>query len=277
MPSKSLLAVSRFIRFDANDGSQRSFGLGCFTAAMTGVVVAVSSLIAASVQATTGLGFALILTPVLFALLNPEGAIVAVTAFGLALNLLVLLAEHRRPSVAWSEVIPILIAVVPGAICGVLILRALSKPVLQVGVGCAVVAAAAMLASGRIRPRIESSWPRLVIGFTTGTLSTSTGISGPPLALWLGSRGMRPGAIRDSITAIFLGTGMIAALTLLPIIHRAHLGAAIVLGGIAAVVAGHAIGSRLFKRLNPRRFERLLLVIIAATGAASVIVGATAL
>jgi uncharacterized protein len=244
---------------------------------VTTVVVAVSSLIAASVQATTGLGFALILTPVLFALLNPDGAIVAVTAFGLALNLLVLLAERRRPTVAWNEVLPILSAVVPGAVCGLVILRALSKPVLQVSMGCAVLAAAAMMASGRIRLQTERSWPRLVVGFTTGTLSTSTGIGGPPLALWLSSRGIRPGTIRDSITAVFIGTGIIAALTLIPVVHSAHLGASVVLGGIASVVAGHAIGSRLFKRLDSDRFELLLLTIIAATGLASVILGVTSL
>jgi len=42
---------------------------------------------------------------------------------------------------------------------------------------------------------------------------------------------------------------------------------------VLAVLAGHAIGSRLFARLTPRHFEVLLLAITLATGATSVVLG----
>src|SRR5947207_143774 len=99
---------------------------------MTPALIGITALAAASVQATTGLGFALVLTPVLFALLAPIGAIVTATLLGLELNLLVLLGERRRPRVAWREVIPLLVAAVPGTLFGIVLLRALSKPVLQI-------------------------------------------------------------------------------------------------------------------------------------------------
>jgi uncharacterized membrane protein YfcA len=95
---------------------------------MTIALVAVSALIAACVQATAGLGFALILTPALFAVMGSVSAIVMATALGLVLNLLVLLAERRRLCVACSEVIPILAAAAPGSVCGLLLLRALQSP-----------------------------------------------------------------------------------------------------------------------------------------------------
>ncbi|HKE78621.1 MAG TPA: TSUP family transporter, partial [Solirubrobacteraceae bacterium] len=82
-------------------------------------VVAAAAFAAAVVQASTGLGFALILGPALFALLEPESAIVGVTVLGLALNGLVLFGERRRAQVAWREVGPILVAAAPGAVCGV--------------------------------------------------------------------------------------------------------------------------------------------------------------
>ena len=100
---------------------------------------------AAVVQAATGLGFALVLGPAVFALLEPESAIVAITVLGLALNGLVLFAERRRPQVAWAEVGQILAAAVPGAVCGVLVLRALPKATLQIAVGLAVLAAVLVL------------------------------------------------------------------------------------------------------------------------------------
>lgn len=245
---------------------------------MTFALVAVGALGAACVQATTGIGFALVLTPALFALLSPEGAIVTVTGLGLVLNLLVLLGERRRPRVAWGELGPILAAAVPGTVCGVLLLRALPKPVLQVGVGLAVIAAALLRARApAVAARRASAPARLTLGFATGALSTSAGVSGPPLALWLSRRGLGPAELRDSLSAIFLGLGVIAGLALIPVVGDARLDPALLGTALAAVVAGHALGSRLFVRLHPDRFEPLLLLVILVAGVASVVAGASAL
>jgi uncharacterized membrane protein YfcA len=245
---------------------------------VTPALVGITALAAASVQATTGLGFALVLTPVLFALLAPAGAIVTATVLGLELNLLVLLGERRRPRVAWSEIVPLLIAAVPGTVFGILLLRALSKPVLQISVGVAVIAAAI------VRARVDRSAhgrgnapARLALGFTSGALTTSTGVSGPPLALWLARRGLTPGELRDSLSAIFLAIGIIALLALVPVLHRAHLDLADIAAGLACVVGGHALGSRAFARLKSHWFDPLLLMVIASAGVASVIAGAGSL
>jgi uncharacterized protein len=246
--------------------------------AVTVALVGLGALVAASVQATTGLGFALVLTPVMFALLSPVGAIVTVTALGLELNLLVLVGERRRPRVAWRELGPILAAAVPGTVCGVLLLRALPKPVLQVSVGVAVIAAAVLsVRLGRASAGSGSTPGRLAVGFTTGALTTSTGISGPPLALWLSRRGLAPGEIRDSLSAMFLAIGVVAFLTLVPLLRRAHLDPALLAIGLSCVLAGHALGSRAFARLQTARFEPLLFVVIVCAGVASIVAGAGSL
>jgi uncharacterized protein len=244
---------------------------------MTVALVAAATLVAALVQATGGIGFALVLTPVLFAVLSAVGAIVVATGLGLVLNVLVLFAERRRPSVAWREVIPILVAAAPGAVVGLLVLRALPKPVLQIAVGLAVIATALLRLRGRIRVPARGGWVRVPLGFTTGVMTTSTGISGPPVALWLSSRGLPARGVRDSLGAIFLILGIIAALTLLPVVHEAHVGAATLIAAVVAVVVGHAIGSRLFARLTARHFETLLLAITLASGGASLVLGLSSL
>jgi uncharacterized protein len=241
-------------------------------------LVAVAALVAAVVQAATGLGFALVLGPAVFALLDPEPAIVALTVLGLALNGLVLFAERRRPAVAWGEVGPILAAAAPGAVCGVVVLRALPKSWLQVAVGVAVIGAAVL----RARARRDATPPtrgdpraRLVLGFATGTLTTSAGVNGPPIALWLTHRGLGPAEVRDSLSATFLGLGLIGAVVLAPVLAVAGtevdwsvLGAA-----LACVVAGHAVGRRAFARIDAARYEPLLLVVVTAAGAASIAAG----
>ncbi len=246
---------------------------------MTVALLAVGALVAACVQATAGIGFALVLSPIAFAVLPSAGAIVVVTALGLELNLLVLLGERRRPRPAWRELVPILVAAIPGSVAGVLLLRALPKAVLQVAVGVALIAAALLLARrAATRPSGEGGMAgRLGVGFSTGVLGTSTGVSGPPQALWLARRGLSPAELRDSLSASFLVLGAIAFVTLVPVLHRAHLTAVDLLAGLACVIGGHAVGSRAFARLNPELFQPLLLTIIVAAGVASIAAGASAL
>jgi uncharacterized protein len=237
------------------------------------------ALVAAVVQASTGLGFALILSPAVFALLEPESAVVAITVLGLALNGLVLFGERRRPLVAWGEVGPILVASVPGAVCGVFILRALPKSALQIGVGVAVIGAAVL----RARARRDAAAPtpgdpraRLTLGFATGALSTSAGVNGPPIALWFAHRGLGPAEIRDSLSAAFLGLGLIAAVVLAPVLAAANdveVDWVALAAALACVVVGHAVGRRAFARIDAARYEPLLLAIVVAAGAASVVAG----
>jgi uncharacterized membrane protein YfcA len=244
-------------------------------------LVAVAALVAAVVQASTGLGFALVLGPAVFALLDPESAIVAITVLGLALNGLVLFAERRRPVVAWGEVGPILAAATPGAVSGVAVLRALPKAWLQVAVGVAVVGAAAL----RARARRDAAAPtpgdpraRLALGFATGTLTTSAGVNGPPIALWLTHRGLGPAGVRDSLSATFLGLGLIGAVVLAPVLAAAgtEVDWAELAAALACVVAGHAVGRRAFARIDAARYEPLLLVVVTAAGAASIAAGLAA-
>jgi hypothetical protein len=116
-----------------------------------------------------------------------------------------------------------------------------------------------------------------VLGLFTGALTTSSGVSGPPLALWFSHRGMHAAQLRDSLSASFLGIGAIAAIALAPVVSHAHAGAALVVVGLACVAAGHAIGRRAFARLHQRGFEPVLIGVIIVAGAASVVGGLAAL
>jgi uncharacterized membrane protein YfcA len=120
---------------------------------------------------------------------------------------------------------------------------------------------------------ILTPWSRLSFGFATGTLTTSTCVSGPRLALWLDSRGLSPRDLRDSLSALFLGIGAIGALTLLPPLPQARSAPLAILVAAAAVVAGHAIGSRIFARITSPRWHRAMFAIILATGITSLALG----
>ena len=147
----------------------------------------------AFVQSATGMGFALVLSPALFAVMDPEEAVTAVLILGAALCLLVL-AESRH--VQPHGLRRLMLAAIPGLPLGVVLLVALSKATLQVGVGVVVIVAALwQLRHGAGALRLNA----LVAGFFSGLLTTSISVNGPPLALWLDSERVHaPGFPHDA-------------------------------------------------------------------------------
>jgi uncharacterized protein len=161
-------------------------------------IAALAAFAGAFVQSATGFGFALVLSPALFAVLEPVEAVTALLALGFVLNLLVFF-EHGRPgAVDWRSILPMLLAAVPGLAVGFAVLEALSKQALQVAVGVAVLLAAGWQLRQRRRRKRPAlpAWAGWAVGFLSGTLTTSISVSGPPLVLWLEARGVGPQEFR---------------------------------------------------------------------------------
>jgi uncharacterized membrane protein YfcA len=230
-------------------------------------LAALAAFAGAAVQSATGLGFALVLTPALFAAMDdPAEAVTGVLFLGAALCALVLI-ESRR--VATHGLARLLVPAVPGLGVGVLLLAALSKASLQVGVGVAVVAAAAW----QLRHRATVPLPATAAGFLSGALTTSIGINGPPLALWLESERVSPARFRTTLAAAFLildamGIAVIASSEGTGVVDLGALGPL-----LACVFAGYALGAAGFRRLDAERFSTVVLVVVICSGVASVVAG----
>jgi len=230
------------------------------------LLAALAAFAGAAVQSASGLGFALFLSPALFAVMEPEEAVTAVLLLGAALCVLVLVESHR---IATHGLARLLIPAVPGLGVGVLVLAALSKESLQVGVGAAVIAAAAW----QLRQRSAVPIPAVVAGFLSGVLTTSISVNGPPLALWLESERVAPPRFRATLAAAFLlldlaGVALILAKEGADTVDLGRLGPL-----LACVVAGYVLGAVGFRRLDAERFSAAVLVIVVCTGLASVLAG----
>jgi uncharacterized protein len=239
-------------------------------------LAAAATLAGATVQSATGFGFALLASPALFAALSPYQAVTALLVLGLVLNLLVLLGSGRPGPARWRTLWPMLAAALPGVAAGVALLAILPRPALQVGVGCAVVLAALLQLRRRVGgrpPRTASLRSACAVGLASGALTTSTSVSGPPIALWLESQGVSPGELRASLAASFLvlnlagGAAVIAAGGA----GAAHVGVLLPLMGLTA--AGYLVGLAGFRRLCGPRFRGVVLALVIAAGAASAIAG----
>ena len=178
-------------------------------------LAALAAFAGAFVQSATGFGFALVLSPALFAVLDPVEAVSALLVLGLALNLLVLFERGRPEHVDWRGLVPVLVAAGPGLAVGLVALTQLSKELLQVMVGVAVILAAAWQLrrrSRRVRRSASAGW---LVGFLSGALTTSISVSGPPIVLWLEARGMAPEEFRASLAASFLALNLAGGALLL--------------------------------------------------------------
>jgi uncharacterized protein len=229
------------------------------------VLAALAAFAGAAVQSASGLGFALVLSPALFAVMEPEEAVTAVLLLGAALCALVLVESHR---VATHGLVRLLVPAVPGLVAGLVVLAALSKDALQVGVGLVVIAAA-----GWQRRWTPVRIPAPVAGFLSGVLTTSISVNGPPLALWLESERVPPATFRATLAAAFLlldvaGVALIVGSEGADTIDLGRLGPL-----LACVLAGYALGAVAFRRLNAERFSTVVIALVICTGVASIVTG----
>ena len=117
----------------------------------------------------------------------------------------------------------------------------------------------------------------MTAGLASGALTTSVSLSGPPLVLWLRARGLSPAEMRASLAAAFLFLNLVGA----ALLFAAGDGfdafqPDVLVPLLALVVAGHLLGSWLFRRVDAERLSALVLALVVAGGLASVAAGLAA-
>ena len=208
-------------------------------------ILAIVTFVSAFIQGSLGIGFALIVAPVV-GMLKPDLLPVTLLLLMLPLNLHV--AVRERAHVDWSGATWISIGRFAGTFAGLWLLAALSVDQLDLAVGIfTVVAAGAALVAPPFSPNRPSA---LGVGLFTGVTETATGIGGPPLALLY--QHARAPVLRATVALCFfvgeimslvvlafsgrIGTEqMLAALYLTPPVLR---------GSAASRLAHHRIGGR---------------------------------
>lgn len=245
---------------------------------MSVALAALAVFAGAVLQSATGFGFALVAAPILFALLGPQQAVTAGVLLGLLLNVLTLATERRRPAVRTREAGLLLAWSLPGLGLGAVALRELSEELLSGLVAVAVLAALALRVRSRSRatgagaaPVRRSAWQPPVAGVTSGALSTSTSLSGPPLVFYLLARGATPAAMRDTLAAIFVVQALLGIPALL-MTGTFELPASL-WALIGAGLAGQLLGRRAFAWLQGERYEVAVLALLTLTALIALVAG----
>lgn len=199
-------------------------------------LLAVTVALAAFVQGSTGLGFALISTPVI-GLTQPELLPVAVLVLMVPLNIYV--AGRERSGVDLRGAGWVTLGRLAGTVGGLAVLVAVPTSSLNLLVGgCIVLAALASLFAPSFSPGRSAL---ATAGLVTGVTETATGVGGPPLALVYQHK---PAHVLRSTVALCFLVGEVLSITLLLITGEATPGQFVTAALLLPALAGGAILSR---------------------------------
>ncbi|MEU6281028.1 sulfite exporter TauE/SafE family protein [Streptomyces sp. NPDC047028] len=222
-------------------------------------VLAVTVAVAAFVQGTSGLGFALIVAPVA-GLLDPGLLPVFVLTAMIPLNLYVAWRERRSLDVRGAGWITV--ARLTATPAGLALLWIVPEGRLGVLVGVSTVLAAVV--SLFMPSFVPGRAAYLGAGVVTGLSETATGVGGPPLALVYQHR--PPGELRATVAVCFL-VGEVASLALLFATGRGHagdMGRAVLL--LPALAAGAWLSRLVHTRVDARKMRGFVLVFALVSG-----------
>jgi uncharacterized membrane protein YfcA len=239
------------------------------------LVALFSALLAGIVTGMTGFGLALISTPLLLFVYDPRTVIVLTAIFSIFISGAVVLDSwqnaHRR------VVLSLLLPAFAGIFVGAELLRTVDPTYIRLAVGVVVVFSALLLLRDVRLPAAETWWGPVVAGSTSGALSTSTGLAGPPIVLLLAARDLPKHDFRGTSALYFLVMSLagIVVLSLRGLVEGGDLTLAAIL--IPAAIAGKAVGTVALKKISEDAFRKISLGIVILTGSLGVATAAWAL
>ncbi len=224
------------------------------------LALVLASLVAAFVQGSSGLGFALIVAPVA-GLVEPRLLPVALLVLMVPLNAYIAWRERQHLDLRGASWITVArLAATPA---GIAVLAVVPERYLGILIGVStILAAAASLALPAFRPRPPAY---LAAGLVTGLSETATGIGGPPLALVYQHRPAPE--LRATVALCFL-LGEIASLVGLAVTGRlTGPGLAASAWLLPAVLVGMGLSSLVHHRVGGKGLRVGVLGFAIASGA----------
>lgn len=228
------------------------------------LVVLVAALMAGIASGLTGFGLALILVPAMLLFYEPATVVSVAIVLGIFVALTVI-------ADSWREIQNrVVLALLPFAFVGLLagsqILKVVDEQYIQLAAGAVVVLAAGLLVKSVRVPGAKGGLGTAVAGLTSGTLSTSIGLPGPPIVLLFAARGLPKKNFRVNNAAYFLCINLVglSILFLRGIAEPEDLPLAA--GLVPAAFIGKAIGTALLSKVSERVFRLIALFVTALTG-----------
>jgi uncharacterized membrane protein YfcA len=225
--------------------------------------------IGACAQVLTGVGFALVCSPLLILTLGRDQGIRTVLLMSILLNGYVLFQTYRsaRAGDAARLLIPAAIVVVPT----LLIASTIRTPTLTLVSGIVIVVATALVAVGRPMLWLNGNRGAVIAGAFSGIFNALAAAAGPPVTLFAAQRRWTPNETRGTLQLFGLPLNLITLALLGPFtLDFSQLWWAVI-----GLFVGTIVGSILTGRV-PEGVIRPMTLLIAALGGLSLIANGVA-
>lgn len=222
--------------------------------------------LATLVRSALGFGEALISVPLLALVMPVDQAAPTAVLVSITIALVIVIQDWHM--VHASSALWLVISTLAGIPFGLLLLKALSEPVVEAVLGGVVLAFSAHALGSRRDYHLKDDRMAVFFGFTAGVLGGAYGMNGPPLAVFGSLRRWSPENFRATLQAYFLPASLagmagywLAGLWTPAVNHFYFVSLP---GVLLAVFLGRALN----QRLHDRRFisyVHLGLILIGAT------------
>ena len=220
--------------------------------------------LASTVKATVGFGFALVSTPLLLPILDLT-TIVPIIMPLVLINDYIIAFENKK-YLKPDKILPIAGSAILGIPLGIIILSNLDMYVLKIIISIVILIAALFLFTGKTITIKREKLTSMFAGFFSGILVSTSGLSGPPITIFLINQKWEKLDFRNNLALYFsiIDTVTVISLFISGFITQETLIANLYL--ILSVLIGYLIGKNILPIINQQLFTKLIIVIIM-TGA----------
>ncbi|KJS83846.1 MAG: membrane protein [Peptococcaceae bacterium BICA1-8] len=219
-------------------------------------------LVASTLQAGTGFGFAMIATPLLLIIFPPHDAIQLNIILCLLIS--IIMTYKIRNEVNKEMLIRLIKGSLIGALPGFFIFLFLDVQPLKIFVSILILAFSALLmANINIK---ESNVRGVITGVLSGILTTSIGMPGPPLLIYFAGARIEKAVLRSTTMAYFVFIYSVSLLLQLTMHNIAKNIWISTLWSIPFLLIGIYLGERLFMKLDQQLFYKIIYWLLVLTG-----------
>ena len=230
------------------------------------VVIVVAIAVGAFIKGATGGGLPQVAIPVMAIFLGVERSVVVMAIPGIVANGW-LVWSHRAEAAQTRDLPGMLVAGVVGSVAGTMLLKSLDGRLLSVALATVIIAYI-LLATLRPGFTVPSRVTRLAsppVGLAAGGLQGATGISGPLLSTYLHGFGLPPRAYVFALSTLFFVFSCVQTVTLLAVGLYSPSRLLESLFALLPILVALPLGARAARRLSARTFQRVVLVLLAAS------------
>lgn len=221
--------------------------------------------IASLLRGLTGFGFAIVAMPLLSLVFPPALAVPIVTLLQIPSGMQTIMTDwgeidRRSAGLVW-------LAGLPALLPGLYLVSSLSPDLMRACLGFVVLSSALMLARGWRFAREPNISELAIAGALSGFMQGAVAVPGPPVIVLVLASSWQAARCRATLSFMFFLLG-VSSLTL-GLFRDVFSQQSLLLGVLFApgLFAAQTLGSRLFTRVDVRRYRSLSFALVALTGA----------